>query len=432
MRLKSKIFAQDFPFATQHIPFHYGWIIFFVALAIRTISIPGATLGLCPFTEPLLHHLNISRTHFSNLLLIATFFSIFPLTFFGKIFDRIGVRKATTYSGIALGFVLICLGQIQTIIEHLSVFFGHDVAVDLALFLGLFLLRLIGQNLIPLACRLTILLWYPNKSCTMLGFGGIFVSLIFGLAPRYIDALIATYNFLNVWTMLGFGAVIASIFIVWLFCRDNPDVGHSANNNETVLQGSTLAQALRTFDFWLFVSAATLSTFTTTSLQIHIVDLFREANACIDNPFTIFIPLSIISAAFGFAFSIFQDRLPIVYTVIAIFISNALTMWSVEFISSPVMLWSFVTLMGINWGLYGIIYAAPWPRLFGQKHLAHIMSAVSFIAFLGAAIAPLLMSLSRDFGSYFYITRIMAQIATVGTVVSIIYAKIKARSSTNY
>jgi hypothetical protein len=194
--------------------------------------------------------------------------------------------------------------------------------------------------------------------------------------------------------------------------------------NAKVLHSYTLRQALSTVDFWIFSLAIATSTFTTTGLQIHIVDIFREAHACIANPFDIFPPTAVISAVSGVLFSIIQDRFSIRYCLLAIFSTNAAIMFFLENTFAPWGLWFFVFLFGFNWALYGIVYAAPWPKLFGRKYLGSIMSTAALVASFFASIAPSALSYAKKgFGSYFVLTRISFFIFVTGLIVSIIYIK---------
>ncbi|MDR1366920.1 MAG: MFS transporter [Puniceicoccales bacterium] len=435
MSIESKIFAPHFPFSPKRVPFFYGWIMFFVTICARMVSIPGHSVGLCPFTEVLIRNLQISRVHFSNLFFFATLLSTLLLPFFGTIFDRIGIRRAVTYSALMLGLGLFFMGHIVSIIAALEHYISHFTAVTCILFSGLFLLKLCGQNLIPLASRMMLLYWYDKKSCTMIGIAGVFVSFTFGCSPKIIHILIEKLGYLTAWTMLGFTILLGFLPIIWALCRDNPQsIGinldglkteHSTpkgNGKENPSKDYTLCQALKTFDFWIFVLAVSTSTFTSTGLEIHIVDIFREAHAPIANPLNIFPFIAIISAILGVLFSILQDRISIRYCLVAIFLTNAALMFFLEHVSRSWGLGFFIPLSGFNWALYGIASAVPWPKLFGRKYLGRIMSSAALIISFFASIAPSALSYAqKNFGSYFFLTRILFFSSSAGLIISIIY-----------
>ncbi|MDR2812817.1 MAG: MFS transporter [Puniceicoccales bacterium] len=433
MSIESKIFAVDFPFPPRYIPFFYGWIMFFVTICSRAVSVPGHSVGICPFTEMLIENLQISRIHFSNIFFCATLLSTLLLPFFGTIFDHIGIRRAVTYSTLMLGLTLLFMGHIPFAIASLEGCVPHFVAVTCVLFPGFFLLKLCGNNLIPLVSRMMLLYWYDKRSCTVIGMSGIFISFIFGCAPEIIHRLIKNLGYLNTWTTLGAVTLLGFLPIIWALCRDNPQsIGINLDSleakhpdptcGERSGRDYTLYQALKTFDFWIFILAVATSTFASTGLQIHLVDIFREARACTADPLSIFPFVAVSSAVSGMLFSIFQDRVSIRYCLLAIFSTNAALMFFLENVSKPWGLWSFIALCGFNWALYGIVYAAPWPKLFGKKYLGRIMSSAALIASFFAGIAPSALSYAqKNFGSYFFLTRLFSLSSMAGFFVSIIY-----------
>ncbi|MDR0740391.1 MAG: MFS transporter [Puniceicoccales bacterium] len=441
MSFDLKIFAPNFPFSPKRMSFSYGWVIFFTYLCARAITVPGHSVGLCPFTEALIENLHIPRTHFSNILAVATLLSTLLLPLFGTIFDHIGIRRAITYSALMLGLTLLFMGHIVSAIASLKNYISSSTAVTGILFSGLFLLKLCGQNLIPLASRMMLLHWYDKKSCTALGISGVFISITFGCAPKIIHLLVKKLGYLNAWILLGFVTLLGFLPIIWALCRDNPkSIGINRNGSKdecntvniaeeesaNISHDYTLRQALGTFDFWIFSLAAATSTFASTGLQIHIVDIFRETHACIADPFDIFPYIAIISAISGVLFSILQDRFSIRYCLLVIFSTNAAMMFFLENTFTSWGLWFFVFLCGFNWALYGIVYAAPWPKLFGKKYLGRIMSTAALIVSFFASIAPSALSYAKkDFGSYFILTRIFLFISVTCFVISTIHIKRK-------
>ncbi|MDE6576360.1 MAG: hypothetical protein K2L24_03115, partial [Opitutales bacterium] len=361
MPRESKLFAPRYPFDPQAIPGYYGWVIFVISLAERLISVPGHNVGIAPFTEPILQHLAITRTDFSQILGIAIFLSTFPLPTFGRVFDQIGARKAAVYSAFGLGLTLLFLGNIELMISTLTPFLGTHAATLLMLFLGFFLLKLLGQNLLPLASRFMLLRWYPHMTYAIMGVSGLFVSIIFGCGPKMTEFLIVRYGYFGAWLQMGIVTLLVILPMLWLFCRDSPEsCGMAAPEgfqkkagNTNHVTDATLWQALRTFDFWLFAIATATSTFTTTGLQIHIVDLFRDVHACMDNALNIFLPVAIVSAISGVFFGFFQERIAIYFCPVAVFAVNGLIAGSIDFIAHPWILGTFIFLFGMNWALYG-------------------------------------------------------------------------------
>jgi hypothetical protein len=435
MSLKSKIFAPNFPFSPHRIPFFYGWIILFSSLCGRLISVPGHTVGICPFTEPLIIALGISRIHFSNILFFAALLSSLTTPLFGGIFDRIGIRRSATYSGLFLGLILLFFGNIDAIVAFFQRITSPIIVQTCILFLGFFLLKLLGQNLVPLASRTMLLHWYNRKSCTITGLAGIFCSAIFGLAPPFTQELVEQFGYLGTWKIFGVTTLLLFVPIIWATCRDSPkslgmaldaEPQQKPSNDQVFDQaapsGKTLREALRTFDFWIFIFAVTNSVFIMMGFSIHIVDIFREAQSNMSNVMNIFPSIAVISAISGYLLGIILDRISIYYAPLVSFLVIAFVTGAMEHVASPLGFCAFVLFSGMNWGFYGILAAVPWPKLFGRKHLAQIMSMASSIALIFSAAAPSVFAYARNLGSYSLATRTLCLISCAGSLVSFFYA----------
>ncbi|MDR1435507.1 MAG: MFS transporter [Puniceicoccales bacterium] len=389
---------------------------------------PGHTVGISPFVEPLIATLGISRVHWSNIFFTATLLSTLMLPLFGGLFDRIGSRRAATYCGISLGLTLLFLGNMNSIITYSCQFVSPVIATTGTLFVGFFLLKLLGQNLVPLVSRMMVLHWYDNKSCRMVGLSGILVSVIFGPTPRLTQMLITQFGYSHAWKIWGAAVLCLFAPIIWATCRDTPqsigmelDAKPQQNipDHRTAPKDKTRRQALASVDFWIFTLATAISIVTTTGIHIHIVDIFRETHSCSSDTMGIFIPMAIVSATGSFLFGAIFDRISIYYCLLAIFAANALTMESLEYVSLWWGLYLFIFFSGINLALYGIIFSVPWPKLFGRKHLGQIMSAVAFIVLIFGAIAPSIFAYARAFGSYLFATRSLLALSGLGFLISL-------------
>jgi MFS family permease len=433
MPRKLKFFAPNFPFSPHRIPFFYGWVIFFSSLCGRFISMPGHTPGISPFVESLIANLGISRVHLSDTFLAATLLGTLMLPLFGGLFDRIGSRRAATYCGISIGLTLLFLGNMDSIIAHSSKLVPPLVATTCTLFVGFFLLKLLGQNLIPLVSRMMLLHWYDNKSSRMIGLSGTLVSVIFGPIPKFTQRLIAQFGYLHVWKIWGAVVLFLLVPIIWATCRDTPQsigmkldtqVQENVPDSRSSPKDKTRRQALGSVDFWIFTLATTISIVTTAGVHFHIVDIFQETHSCSSDTMGIFIPIAIISGLGSLLFGALFDKISIYYGLLAIFAANALIMESLEYVSLSWGLYFFIFFSGINLALYGIMFSVPWPKLFGRKHLWQIMSTVASIVLIFGAIAPSIFAHAQAFGSYFFATRSLLALSSLGFLISLlIYGK---------
>src|SRR6056297_1946766 len=160
-------------------PFYYGWIILAVAALGLFFSGPGQTYSISIFIDHYIAKFNWSRSLISSFYSIATLISGLILTFVGRYIDKLGHRKMTTV--VSLLFGLACIGM-------------SFVFNPLMIFVGFFLLRLLGQGSMTLLPQTLIPHWFKQKrglALSLLGMGGVISS---SLLPPLNNWLIYTYG----------------------------------------------------------------------------------------------------------------------------------------------------------------------------------------------------------------------------------------------
>lgn len=436
--LKSKIFNSNFPFSVAKCPFYYGWIVFIASVATRVASVPAHNVGICAFTEPIIEILCISRITLSNIFLFSMLSSALVLPLFGRWFDKIGVRNSSVFSLLMLSMSLLFLGSMGGVLSLLSAGFTKTVAVVILLFIGFCALKLFGQSLAPLTSRMMLLKWYDRKSNTIIGLSGLILSFAFGLSPKFTAYCIDCIGAFPTWICMGVAVLVIFMPLVWLLCRNSPEEcniaidgsrSNAKDEKSIKIESSsdknlTLKQALCTFDFWIFVIAASNTLFLTTGIQIHIVDIFRESGVSSDYAFGCSVYVSLISAFGGVLLSWLQDKMSIKNCLLIVFSVHICLLYSLELISSNAGFIIFVVCFGVNWAMYGIVFSTPWAKLFGRNHLGHIMSTVSLLTIIASSIAPSVMSYSKVYaGSYLFATRIISVISVILLVSAIVYIR---------
>ena len=73
-------------------PFFYGYIVLLFGSIGILFSIPGQTVGVSVFTDPVKDALGLTRNQFSNAYLVGTLLSAFFVTKAGRLFDKFGAR----------------------------------------------------------------------------------------------------------------------------------------------------------------------------------------------------------------------------------------------------------------------------------------------------------------------------------------------------
>ena len=84
-------------------PFFYGYVVLFVGSIGILASIPGQTVGVSVFTDPVKDALGLSRNQFSNAYMIGTLLSAFFVSRAGVLFDRYGARYVAFFAAAFFG-----------------------------------------------------------------------------------------------------------------------------------------------------------------------------------------------------------------------------------------------------------------------------------------------------------------------------------------
>ncbi|WP_245916148.1 MFS transporter [Aureicoccus marinus] len=87
----------------------YGYVVLFIGTLGVWCSIPGQTIGVSVFTDPVMDALGLSRDQFSNAYAIGTILSSLFISKAGRWFDRFGARYVAFAATLMLAFsVLLC------------------------------------------------------------------------------------------------------------------------------------------------------------------------------------------------------------------------------------------------------------------------------------------------------------------------------------
>jgi len=108
------------------IPFFYGYIILVIGTLGIFCSIPGQTIGVSVFTDPVKDALGLSRNQFSNAYMIGTIVSSLVIGRAGIWFDKYGARYVAFFAILTLAFsLLLCSWSV-----HLSDFVKQFLSLD--------------------------------------------------------------------------------------------------------------------------------------------------------------------------------------------------------------------------------------------------------------------------------------------------------------
>jgi OFA family oxalate/formate antiporter-like MFS transporter len=414
------------------VPFFYGYIVLIIGTIGVWFSMPGQTVGVSVFTDPVKDALGLSRNQFSNAYMIGTFLSSLLIGNAGKWFDVYGARYVAFFAAVTLGFsLLLCSISVQ-LSEFVQNILNQDswlISFSIITIL-FFFIRFSGQGVLTMASRNMIMIWFHKNRGKANSFTSIAVSLGFSSSPLFLNALINNNGWEVTWQILAVCLLIFSILILQ-FYRNKPedfsllpDGVKSLSEKEVstfeIEQQFTLKEATKTRAFWMYGLILAFNSFFITGFTFHIVSIFGAEGFSKMQAIAIFLPISIISVSVSTLFNILSDYLKHKLYLFLMIISGIVSSLGLLFLSSTIGVYLLIGGLGFLGGLFAVLNAVTWPRFFGRKHLGAITGKIMSMLVLGSAIAPSLFSFSfTNLGSYKfigYISLVFLSFLLVGSI----------------
>lgn len=404
----------QWPFDVRKTPFFYGWAIWLLSTLGFLMSVPGQTMGMAVFTDPLIEALELSRTQLSFAYLCGTVGSAFFLTRAGRLYDRVGARLMVVGASIMLGLLVVFISVVDWLGGPLAALLGVPLAaVTLPMILvGYFGVRFSGQGVLTSASRNVLLLWFERRRGLVSGVRGVFVSLGFSIAPLILAWMIDSYGWRGALWVMANALIFGFAVLALLFLRDSPAAvglqpdGVSAEEHARRAElkdtsASTLAQARGSAAFWIYSAGLSIHALFGTAVTFHIVSIFADAGRDRDQAFAYFLPQAVVSTSVNLLASWIVDRhrlKPFLIVMLAGFLFGAVGLINLHAPWGYAML---ITGFGMGGGLWGVISNLAFVRLFGTLHLGEISGLNTALTVLASAIGPFLFSLGHDlWGTY--------------------------------
>ncbi len=389
------------------LPFFYGYVLMVIGTIGIWASVPGQTIGVSAFTDPVKDALGLTRDQFSAAYMVGTFGSSLLLGWAGRWFDRAGARIVAVLSAVLLSATLFLSSISDVLSENIKDITGieHWGIPFFIMMVFFFLLRFSGQGVLTLASKNMIMKWFDRYRGRVNAFVSISISLGFSSSPLLFDALIKDWDWDGAWRVLGLSILVVGAFM-WIFYRDNPEEmglvpdGKSGSNKSKQNPLPTLKQflpkeAFATRAFWVHAMMMSFNSFFITGLSFHMVDIFTSAGLDRDEAVAVFLPISIINVSVSLLFNFLSDMVPL-KKLLFVMLGGAL-IWVVGLIGlfGGWGLWLIIVGAGISGGLFAVLNSVTWPKLFGRKHLGAISGRAMSMLVFASALAPYFFSLSK-------------------------------------
>lgn len=403
----------DWPFDTRRSPVFYGWVIWLLSTLGFLMSVPGQTMGMAVFTDPLIDALALTRTQLSTAYFFGTLSSAFLLPRGGRWFDQLGARALIVGSSLVLGLALVFISSIDLLARPLAWLTGFALGwfTFPLILLGYFGVRFTGQGLLTSASRNVLVLWFERRRGLVSGLRGIFVSLGFSLSPLLLAFMIDAQGWRGaLWTLAAVVGVLFAL-VALLLLRDTPEscgmrpdgvaLDEPDDPDRFETPDLTRHQAAREPVFWLYAFALAMHALFVTAITFHIVSVFDEVGRDRNEALGYFFPAAMVSTSTNLLVSWLADRhrlQPFLVMMLAAFLLGTIGLLNLQHRWG---FWLLVAGLGSGGGLWGMLSNLAFVRFFGRRHLGEISGLNTSITVFASAVGPLLFSLGLDlFGSY--------------------------------
>ena len=371
-------------------PVYYGWIVWLVALIAANSSAPGQSFSVSLFMDAFIEDFGLDRTTVSGLYGAGTFVASLSLTWVGRQIDRWGNRRVGTVTSVLFALALVLCSLIS---GPLMLFFA---------FVGL---RGLGQGALTLVGSTAVANWFRQRRGRMMSLAALTFALFQGIYVNLLRLLLESYDWRQVFVMLGIAMALLIAPIIALLMRDKPEqfgLSPDATDRaaaEAEREGEdnwTLGEALRAPMLWVFLAARMLASAWLTGLILHQISLFAVLGHSVQVVTETYALLSIVGGGSallgGYLIDRFNPTLVVILKLLALFASCLLAMSMRE----NWLLILYAITFGMVIGIGYVFDGAVWPNLFGREFQGEIRGFVFAALVIGSAIGPALFGFSFD------------------------------------
>ena len=349
----------------------------------------GQTFFVGTFGEVLREEFSLSAGQFGGLYSLATLGSAVLLTWTGRQFDRMPLRRYVSF--VALGLIVAC------------VLMGTAGSV-LMLGVALFALRQTGQGLMGHTSSTSMARAFEAARGRALSIAAMGYPLGQAVLPALAVAVMARVGWRGVWLALAAAVLLLVLPLLrWLLREGIGDVAAGEPHDPgraPAEEGWTRGRALRDPRFWLVIPAAIAPGVILTGVFFHQATLVAAKGWDMATWTALFTVFSACQIAGSLGAGPLVDRVtaravlpfflwPMAFGLVLFAVGDGLGWWLAP---------AFLALQGISAGLSMTLGGALWAELYGVRHLGAIRAMVTSFGILGTAVSPVAMGALIDLG----------------------------------
>jgi MFS family permease len=351
----------------------------------------GQTYVISVFNPDIRAYFDLSHGDFGMVFAIATVGSALCLIWFGRMIDRVDLRKYTLAVLGGLAFACLLMAMVPT------TFF---------LFLALFALRLTGQGLMTHTAATTMARYFEEargKAVSLVSLGG-----PVGQGLLAITALAISKSIGWRWTWVVFAALVAVVVfpLALLLLR-----GHKERHQKFVaravtqisperggVRGWSRREVLKDARFYLILPVMLAPSYISTGFFFHMAHLVESKGWSLTDFTEAYFLYAIVLGVVSLITGSLVDRVGAVRLLPSYMIPQGMAMLAIAAFDHPGTALIYMLASGVTVGLRVTIGGALWAEIYGVAHLGGIRALATAFMVFSTALAPVTMGWWIDMG----------------------------------
>jgi len=405
----------------------YGWWIVLAAFLNLFFSVGILYYGFPVFYPSLVDSLGFTRSELTQGFLIG--FVVAALLFgilAGVLIDHWGARRVIRIGIWFVGLSLILMGSMTRLWQYYA----------------LCITEVVGYVLTgPIPNQVLISNWFQVRRGRAMGYAYLGLGLGGASSPLLINALIQSFGWRHAFQIIGILILIVLFPVAQWVTRSNPrdlnlipdgllGTPVSSHMKQTdVTSGSEpvpahrveLSRAVRTRNFWLILTACTLTIGAIGAVTQHLILFLKDHGYSQSAASRVSSALLVSSLAGRVIVGYFADRYRAKNVMALFYLALALSIPLLLLADRPAAVWGFALVFGFAMGADYMLIPLVTAECFGLATLGKLLSLIIMGYSLGQWFAPWLTGRIFDaYHSYDFAWGIMAIAATIGA--GLIYA----------
>lgn len=350
----------------------------------------GQSFFIAWFGADIQKSLGLSAAQYGMAYSFATLCSAVTLIWAGALFDRIALRKYIIGVSTGLACAALIMSQVNSVV---------------VLLLGLFLLRLFGQGLLPHTGQTVMVKYFSSDRGKALSIATCGVPVGEIVLPLLVVWVISLFGWQKAWLFVF--VLTPALFlplIIWLIMgmgvanEEEKSVEEKIEQKQDDLRSMTRNEVLRDKRFWLILPAVLTPPFVVTGIFIH-QPFLLEAKGWTPAWFaTCFVFYGaahwIGSLVAGPLVDLFSGR-----RLVGVYLAPLLIGFLLlAFFDAMWVGVVFMPFMGLSLGALGPVTGALWVELYGTKHMGAIRSMMIALVVFSTALSPVMIGYLIDHG----------------------------------